>query len=151
MSAIMFHTTENINIRQTRERIGLSSTVELYFGQLSLYFYVYYKLANSSPRCGWRDFEVFNGPTSYFFDIHQGPEIRWACQQLKVVLLFLALFELWFDLADVKLLDCSDNQLTEIPASLSEMLALEQLYLRHNKLRLLPKLPAPALKVLTAK
>uniref|UniRef100_A0A669DBJ7 Leucine-rich repeat-containing protein 40 n=1 Tax=Oreochromis niloticus TaxID=8128 RepID=A0A669DBJ7_ORENI len=61
---------------------------------------------------------------------------------------WLFFFELWFDLADVKLLDCSDNQLTEIPASLSEMLALEQLYLRHNKLRLLPKLPAPALKEL---
>uniref|UniRef100_A0A3B4F5U1 Leucine-rich repeat protein SHOC-2 n=1 Tax=Pundamilia nyererei TaxID=303518 RepID=A0A3B4F5U1_9CICH len=49
---------------------------------------------------------------------------------------------------NVKLLDCSDNQLTEIPESLSEMLALEQLYLRHNKLRFLPKLPAPALKEL---
>lgn len=64
---------------------------------------------------------------------------------------FSGFFELWFNLADVKLLDCSDNQLTEIPESLSEMLALEQLYLRHNKLRFLPKLPAPALKVLTAK
>lgn len=64
---------------------------------------------------------------------------------------FSGFFELWFNLADVKLLDCSDNQLTEIPESLSEMLALEQLYLRHNKLCFLPKLPAPALKVLTAK
>lgn len=51
---------------------------------------------------------------------------------------------------EVKLLDCSNNQLTHVPASLSEMLALEQLYLRHNKLRLLPQLPAPALKVVTA-
>lgn len=54
------------------------------------------------------------------------------------------------DLTDVKLLDCSNNQLTDIPASLSQMLAMEQLYLRHNKLCLLPKLPAPMLKVTIA-
>uniref|UniRef100_A0A3Q4GJ43 Leucine rich repeat containing 40 n=1 Tax=Neolamprologus brichardi TaxID=32507 RepID=A0A3Q4GJ43_NEOBR len=59
---------------------------------------------------------------------------------------FSGFFELWFNLADVKLLDCSDNQLTEIPESLSEMLALEQLYLRHNKLRFLPKLPLTVLE-----
>lgn len=53
-------------------------------------------------------------------------------------------------LTDVKLLDCSNNHLTDIPASLSEMRAMEQLYLRHNKLRLLPKLPAPMLKVTIA-
>lgn len=58
--------------------------------------------------------------------------------------------EFGLDSLDVKLLDCSNNQLTEIPASLSEMLALEQLYLRHNKLCLLPKLPAPVLKVTIA-
>uniref|UniRef100_A0A3B4Y0M8 Leucine-rich repeat-containing protein 40 n=1 Tax=Seriola lalandi dorsalis TaxID=1841481 RepID=A0A3B4Y0M8_SERLL len=51
-------------------------------------------------------------------------------------------------LTNVKMLDCSKNQLTDIPASLSGMLALEQLYLRHNKLRLFPQLPAPALKEL---
>ena len=47
----------------------------------------------------------------------------------------------------LKLLDCSNNQLTCVPASLSEMTNLEQLYLRHNKLRLLPQLPATKLKV----
>nr|XP_046246759.1 leucine-rich repeat-containing protein 40 isoform X2 [Scatophagus argus] len=49
-------------------------------------------------------------------------------------------------LTNVKVMDCSSNQLTDIPVSLSEMLALEQLYLRHNRLRLLPSLPAPMLK-----
>uniref|UniRef100_A0A8C5AR12 Leucine-rich repeat-containing protein 40 n=1 Tax=Gadus morhua TaxID=8049 RepID=A0A8C5AR12_GADMO len=48
----------------------------------------------------------------------------------------------------LKLLDCSNNQLTCVPASLSEMTSLEQLYLRHNKLRLLPQLPATILKEL---
>lgn len=48
------------------------------------------------------------------------------------------------------MLDCSNNQLTDIPASLSEMVALEQLYLRHNKLCLLPRLSAPTLKVTIA-
>lgn len=62
----------------------------------------------------------------------------------------ICLFEFWLALTDVKLLDCSNNQLTDIPASLSEMLALEQLYLRHNKLRLFPKLSAPGLKVTIA-
>jgi Leucine-rich repeat (LRR) protein len=47
----------------------------------------------------------------------------------------------------LKLLDCSNNQLTCVHASLSEMTSLEQLYLRHNKLRLLPQLPATILKV----
>lgn len=37
------------------------------------------------------------------------------------------------------MLDCSNNQLTDIPAGVSEMMALEQLYIRHNKLRLLPQ------------
>uniref|UniRef100_A0A8C6PT01 Leucine-rich repeat-containing protein 40 n=1 Tax=Nothobranchius furzeri TaxID=105023 RepID=A0A8C6PT01_NOTFU len=50
--------------------------------------------------------------------------------------------------AEVKVLDCSSNQLFDIPASLSGMLSLEQLYLRHNKLSRLPQLHAPALKEL---
>lgn len=49
------------------------------------------------------------------------------------------------------MLDCSNNQLTEVPASLSQMSALEQLYLRHNKLDLLPNLKSPVLKVSTAR
>ncbi|XP_015224589.1 PREDICTED: leucine-rich repeat-containing protein 40, partial [Cyprinodon variegatus] len=52
--------------------------------------------------------------------------------------------------ADVRLLDCSNNRLTDVPASLSGMRSLEQLYLRHNKLRRLPRVPAPALKELFA-
>lgn len=47
-------------------------------------------------------------------------------------------------------MDCSNNQLTDIPASLSEMIAVEQLYLRHNKLCQFPKLPGPVLKVTIA-
>lgn len=62
----------------------------------------------------------------------------WAVKSLSLVLV------------DVKLLDCSNNQLTELPAGLSEMLALEQLYLRHNKLHRLPHLCAPTLQVTVA-
>lgn len=50
-------------------------------------------------------------------------------------------------LTEVKMLDCSNNQLSEVPASLSNMAALEQLYLRHNKLRHLPHLRSSVLKV----
>lgn len=49
------------------------------------------------------------------------------------------------------MLDCSSNQLTDVPASLSQMSALEQLYLRHNKLRLLPRLHSAALQVPAAR
>lgn len=45
------------------------------------------------------------------------------------------------------MLDCSSNQLTDVPAGLSHMSALEQLYLRHNKLRLLPRLTSAVLQV----
>lgn len=55
------------------------------------------------------------------------------------------------ELTEVKMLDCSNNQLTEVPASLSQMSSLEQLYLRHNKLNLLPILKSPVLKVSTAR
>lgn len=52
--------------------------------------------------------------------------------------------------ADLKMLDCSSNQLKDVPAGLSQMSALEQLYLRHNKLRLLPHLSSPVLQVSAA-
>lgn len=51
------------------------------------------------------------------------------------------------DPPDVKLLECSSNQLSDIPASLSGMVSLQQLYLRHNKLCRLPPLPGTTLKV----
>lgn len=54
------------------------------------------------------------------------------------------------DLTDVKMLDCSNNQLTGVPVSLSQMSSLEQLYLRHNKLSHLPNLRSPVLKVCLA-
>lgn len=48
---------------------------------------------------------------------------------------------------DLRLLDCTHNQLESIPPVLSQMASLEQLYLRHNKLRFLPELPSSRLKV----
>lgn len=45
-------------------------------------------------------------------------------------------------------LDCSRNFLEELPFGLSSLSNLEQLHLRHNKLRLLPKLLPPNLKEL---
>lgn len=44
-------------------------------------------------------------------------------------------------LTDLRLLDCSQNQIESIPPVLAQMESLEQLYLRHNKLRYLPELP----------
>uniref|UniRef100_A0A8C2L158 Leucine rich repeat containing 40 n=1 Tax=Cyprinus carpio TaxID=7962 RepID=A0A8C2L158_CYPCA len=41
----------------------------------------------------------------------------------------------------LRMLDCSRNQLESIPPVLAQMESLEQLYLRHNKLHFLPKLP----------
>lgn len=45
-------------------------------------------------------------------------------------------------LTDLRMLDCSRNQLESIPPVLAQMESLEQLYLRHNKLKFLPKLPS---------
>ncbi len=44
-------------------------------------------------------------------------------------------------LTDLRMLDCSRNQLEGIPPVLAQMESLEQLYLKHNKLRFLPQLP----------
>lgn len=46
-----------------------------------------------------------------------------------------------FNSIDLRMLDCTQNQLEMIPPVLAQMDSLEQLYLRHNKLRFLPELP----------
>lgn len=51
------------------------------------------------------------------------------------------LIHLLLTLTDLRMLDCSRNQLESIPPVLAQMESLEQLYLRHNKLHFLPKLP----------
>ncbi|XP_036426167.1 leucine-rich repeat-containing protein 40 isoform X2 [Colossoma macropomum] len=45
------------------------------------------------------------------------------------------------EMKNLRLLDCSRNHLESVPPVLAQM-ALEQLYLRHNKLRFLPELPS---------
>uniref|UniRef100_A0AAR2IQF2 Leucine-rich repeat-containing protein 40 n=1 Tax=Pygocentrus nattereri TaxID=42514 RepID=A0AAR2IQF2_PYGNA len=47
-----------------------------------------------------------------------------------------------FPRLDLRLLDCSRNHLESVPPVLAQMASLEQLYLRHNKLRFLPELPS---------
>lgn len=55
--------------------------------------------------------------------------------------LFFFFFTSFITLADLRILDCSRNQIENVPPVLAQMESLEQLYLRHNKLQYLPELP----------
>uniref|UniRef100_A0A8C1WAM7 Uncharacterized protein n=1 Tax=Cyprinus carpio TaxID=7962 RepID=A0A8C1WAM7_CYPCA len=57
--------------------------------------------------------------------------VYWLTRELIFLLLTLT---------DSRMLDCSRNQTESIPPVLTQMESLEQLYIRHNKLRFLPEL-----------
>ena len=62
---------------------------------------------------------------------------------------FTEIFTLeWILSLGLQMLDCTHNELTQVPEEVSHMTKLEQLYLRHNKLTHLPMLTnCAALKV----